>query len=88
MYWVIIKIITVYADYSSQMAEMNYILKNVNDYSLVIIDELGRATSIEEGTAISWAMTEALMKHRAFSLIATHFLFLTKLESLYMNILK
>ena len=70
------------------MTEMNYILKNVNDYSLVIIDELGRATSIEEGTAVSWAMTETLMNHGAFVFVATHYLFLTKLESLYLNVLK
>jgi DNA mismatch repair protein MSH4 len=70
------------------MTEMNYILKNVTDQSLVIIDELGRATSIEEGTAISWAMVETLMQHKAFVLLATHYLFLTKLESLYLNVLK
>lgn len=71
-----------------QMHEMNYILSNINGNSLVIIDELGRGTSIEEGTAISWAMAEELLKSKSFILFATHYLFLTKLESLYPNVLK
>jgi DNA mismatch repair protein MSH4 len=70
------------------MTEMNYILSNVNDDSLIIIDELGRATSAEEGTAISWAMAEALLRTKSFVLFATHYLYLTKLEAVYSNVLK
>lgn len=70
------------------MREMNYILGNMNDQSLVIVDELGRSTSLEEGTSISWAMIEELMAHKGLILFATHYMFLTKMESLYMNILK
>lgn len=70
------------------MTEMHYILENANNKSLIIIDELGRSTSIEEGTAMSWALIEDLMKRDAFVLIATHFLFLTKMEAIYNNVLK
>jgi DNA mismatch repair protein MSH4 len=70
------------------MTEMNYILSNVNDDSLIIIDELGRATSVEEGTAISWAMAEALLRTKSFVLFATHYLYLTKLEAVYNNVFK
>jgi len=71
-----------------QMTEMNYILSNVENTSLVIIDELGRATSVEEGTSISWAIAEALIQTKAFVLFATHYLFLTKLETMYPNVIK
>jgi len=70
------------------MTEMNYIIGNVNDNSLVIIDELGRATCAEEGTAISWALAEELIQKKSFVLFATHYLFLTKLETIYLNVLK
>lgn len=70
------------------MTEMTYILQNANDTSLIIIDELGRATSIEEGAAISWAIAEELLKKKAFVLFATHHMLLTKLESVYLNALK
>jgi DNA mismatch repair ATPase MutS len=70
------------------MTEMNYIFSNINDNSLVIIDELGRGTSVEEGAAISWAFAEELLKTKSFFLFATHFLYLSKLEAMYSNALK
>jgi DNA mismatch repair ATPase MutS len=44
------------------MREMSYILSNATSKSLVIIDELGRGTSAEEGAAICWAIAEDLIK--------------------------
>lgn len=70
------------------MTEMTYILQNISNDSLIIIDELGRATSIEEGAAISWAIAEELAKKKAYVLFATHHMKLTKLEVLYSNIKK
>ncbi|CAL8147507.1 unnamed protein product [Orchesella dallaii] len=75
------------SSFALELTEMNFILQNVMNNSLIIIDELGRATSIEEGAAISFAIAEELLKTKAFVLFATHHLFLTKLESLYLNIL-
>lgn len=46
---------------------------NVNDKSLVIIDELGRGTSSRDGLAIAIAMAEALIQSRALVWFATHF---------------
>lgn len=70
------------------MTEMKYIIDNINDDSLVIIDELGRGTSVEEGTAISVAIAEWLLRTKSFILFATHYLFLTTLERIYFNVLK
>ena len=71
-----------------QANEISFILKNTDGTPLVIIDELGRSTSVIEGTALSWAIAECLMKTNAFVLFATHFLFLTKLEKYHPNVLK
>ncbi|OHW91873.1 MutS domain V protein, partial [Colletotrichum incanum] len=59
--------------FSLEMREMAFILRNVTDRSIVIIDELGRATSTRDGLAIAIAMAEALIQSRAVVWFATHF---------------
>ena len=56
-----------------EMQETAFILSNLGPSSLVIIDELGRGTSVEEGTAICWAVCEALLQSTSFVFLATHF---------------
>jgi hypothetical protein len=41
--------------------------------SLVIIDELGRATSTSDGVALCWAVSEFLLAMGSHTLLATHF---------------
>lgn len=60
--------------FSVEMREMAFILRNVDDKSLVIIDELGRGTSPRDGLAMAVAMSEALIQSRAFVWFATHFI--------------
>ncbi|KAG5947517.1 hypothetical protein E4U53_006413 [Claviceps sorghi] len=64
--------------FSVEMREMAFILRNVDDKSLVIIDELGRGTSTRDGLAIAIAMSEALIQSRAFVWFATHFVDLVR----------
>ncbi|CEI69168.1 unnamed protein product [Fusarium venenatum] len=64
--------------FSVEMREMAFILRNIDDKSLAIIDELGRATSNRDGLAIAIAMSEALIESRASVWFATHFIDLTK----------
>ncbi|CAM1511954.1 Fc.00g094670.m01.CDS01 [Cosmosporella sp. VM-42] len=59
--------------FSVEMREMAFILRNVDDKSLAIIDELGRATSTRDGLAIAIAMSEALIQSKASVWFATHF---------------
>ena len=47
--------------FTTEMREMNYILRSATPKSLVLIDELCRATNEEEGAAVAWALSEALL---------------------------
>uniref|UniRef100_H2MNA4 MutS homolog 4 n=1 Tax=Oryzias latipes TaxID=8090 RepID=H2MNA4_ORYLA len=69
-----------------EMKEISYIIHNASDRSLIIIDELGRGTSAEEGVGICHSVCEFLLGLKAFTLFATHFLELCQLESLYPNV--
>ncbi|POS75070.1 MutS domain V [Diaporthe helianthi] len=59
--------------FSVEMRDMAFILRNINDQSLAIIDELGRGTSTRDGLAIAIAMAEALIQSNALVFFATHF---------------
>lgn len=65
---------------------ITYIIQNANDKSLIIIDELGRGTSAEEGIGICYAACEYLLHLKAFTLFATHFLELCHMDALYPNV--
>ena len=53
--------------------------RNFGGNSLVIIDELGRGTSTEEGSALCWAISETFAATNSFTFLATHFQIMTKL---------
>ena len=66
-----------------EMQEIALILNNLGQSSLAIIDELGRGTSVEEGTAICWAICEALLNSSCFVFLATHFMQMTSLADVH-----
>ncbi|XP_071605913.1 mutS protein homolog 4 isoform X1 [Heliangelus exortis] len=72
--------------FMKEMKEITYIIQNANDKSLIIIDELGRGTSAEEGIGICYAVCEYLLNLKAFTLFATHFLELCHIDALYPNV--
>ncbi|KAF4790228.1 mutS 4 [Turdus rufiventris] len=72
--------------FTKEMREITYIIQNANDKSLIIIDELGRGTSAQEGIGICYAACEYLLNLKAFTLFATHFLELCHLDALYPNV--
>lgn len=59
--------------FSVEMRDMAFILRNINEKSLAVIDELGRGTSTRDGMSIAIAMAEALIQSNALVLFATHF---------------
>ncbi|XP_043502294.1 mutS protein homolog 4-like [Polistes fuscatus] len=69
-----------------EMKEAQYILQSITSKSLVILDELCRGTTVEEGSSITWAICERLLITTAFTFSATHFRYLTKLAEIYYNV--
>uniref|UniRef100_A0A183CK88 DNA_MISMATCH_REPAIR_2 domain-containing protein n=1 Tax=Globodera pallida TaxID=36090 RepID=A0A183CK88_GLOPA len=67
---------------------MAVILQNANETSLIIVDELARSTSTEEGIGICYAICERLLSTGAFVLFATHFLDMAHLALNYPDIVK
>ena len=64
-----------------EMNETARILRAATGHSLVILDEIGRGTSTEDGRAIAWAVCEYLLDAvRALTLFATHLRELTQLR--------
>lgn len=72
--------------FTLEMREIHYIIQNASDKSLIVIDELGRGTSSEEGVGICFSIAETLLKRKTFTFFATHFLELTTMDSLYPNV--
>ncbi|MDD6911560.1 DNA mismatch repair protein MutS [Actinobacillus minor] len=66
-----------------EMTEMANILHQATEYSLVLIDEIGRGTSTYDGLSLAWACAEWLAKKsQSLTLFATHYFELTSLPNL------
>lgn len=65
-----------------EMNEVSNILKNATENSFVILDEVGRGTSSDDGLSIAMALVEYISKVKRFKTVfATHFHELTILEN-------
>ncbi len=64
-----------------EMSESSQILLSLTPRSLVIMDEIGRGTSTEDGMSIAYAIMEYLRKTGAITLFSTHYHELTMLDT-------
>lgn len=70
-----------------EMNEVSNILKNATANSFVILDEVGRGTSSDDGLSIAMALVEHISKKSKFKTVfATHFHELTILENELNNV--
>ena len=71
-----------------EMKEMSYIIKNATKDSFIVLDEVGRGTSTNDGLSIAFSIVEYLNNHLlANTLFATHYHELTILEDHLENVL-
>ena len=64
-----------------EMSESSQILLSLTPRSLVIMDEIGRGTSTEDGMSIAYAIMNYLRSSNAITLFSTHYHELTQLDT-------
>ncbi|XP_044003959.1 mutS protein homolog 4-like [Aphidius gifuensis] len=72
--------------FTMEIKEAHYILQSLTNKSVVVLDELCRSTTVEEGSSIAWEISRLLLLSPAFTFSATHFTFLWKLADVYPNV--
>lgn len=70
-----------------EMRESAYIVRNATKKSLVIMDEIGRGTSTQDGMSIAYAIMQYLFNVGCITLFATHYHELTMLDTSGMQLL-
>ncbi len=67
--------------FMNEMLDVASILNSADEMSLIVLDEVGRGTSTYDGISLTKALVEYIAKRvKARTLLATHYLEITKLE--------
>ena len=66
-----------------EMGETAYLCDSATARTLVLIDELGRATSNEDGVSIAWAVSEHLLTRGCPTFFVTHYSQLVSMANIY-----
>ena len=73
--------------FMNEMIEVSSMLNSATENSLLLIDEIGRGTSSDNGIGLSFGIIKFISeKIKAYCLFATHFFELTKLVNKFENI--
>ena len=59
--------------FSSHMRNLIEITENVDDKSLVLVDEMGAGTDPDEGSALARAILELLVSRKSYGIVTTHY---------------
>ncbi|CAG9322802.1 unnamed protein product [Blepharisma stoltei] len=70
----------------AEMKDCSYILQTASRNSFILIDEVGKGSSHEDGLAMAWAICENLLQIGCLAIVSTHFSQLTSLEDFYPGI--
>ncbi len=62
-----------FSTFSAHIDNLARIAKHIKENDLVIIDELGSATSPKEGAAIALSYLDYLRKHKVFAFLSSHY---------------
>lgn len=62
-----------------EMKEVAHICQHATKKSLILLDELGRATSNQDGVAIAWSIAEHLIQKKSLTFFVTHYTELCRL---------
>ncbi|HEY9886061.1 MAG TPA: DNA mismatch repair protein MutS [Vampirovibrionales bacterium] len=69
-----------------EMTETAYLLNNMTEKSLILLDEIGRGTSTFDGVAIAWSVVEYIANKGARTIFATHYHELNGLADLFKQV--
>ncbi|RDX85856.1 DNA mismatch repair protein MSH4, partial [Mucuna pruriens] len=72
--------------FMTEMKETAFIMQNISPRSLIVMDELGRATSSSDGFAIAWSCCEHLLSLKVYTIFATHMENMSELATIYPNV--
>ncbi|XP_059644121.1 DNA mismatch repair protein MSH4 [Cornus florida] len=72
--------------FMTEMKETAFIMQNASQRSLIVMDELGRATSSSDGFAVAWSCCEHLLALKAYTIFSTHMENLSELATIYPNV--
>ena len=59
--------------FSSHMKNLIYIMENIDDNSLVLLDEIGSGTDFAEGSALAISILEYLQSKKSKTIATTHY---------------
>ncbi len=72
--------------FSSHIKNIKEIIDNVDDKTLVLIDEIGAGTDPEEGSALALAVIKRLVENNSFGIITTHYSKLKEFATITKNV--